>query len=832
MQKQKKVKNELHIERFNTTIDCGLSAVQVEQRKKEKLVNNTKQRTSKSYFRIFFDNIFTFFNFIWIAIFVALLWVKSYTNLFFMAVIITNTAIAIIQEIRSKRTVEKLSMITLPKSTVIRDGKEVEVSSDEIVLDDILVLTVGNQIPTDSIILSGKVEVNESLLTGESKPVKKVENAELFAGSFITSGKCYARANKIGKESYVQSLATAAKKFKQPNSNLFKDLNKIIKWIGIFILPVGALTFVNCYLWTDGVSLAQSIEKTCGSLIGMIPSGMFLLISVALAVGVIKLAQKRTLVQDIYSIEMLARSNVLCLDKTGTITDGTMTVKKVITFENETEENVKCAISAVLSAQNTENNTSKALLKYFGKDCGYKTAYNIPFSSDRKYTATSFEKIGTYAFGASEYLKAKMTDEMQEEIKKATADGYRVLVLATSKKIMTKDELPTDLVATAIILIEDTIREDAIETIKWFKENSVQIKIISGDDPATVSTIAKRVGVDGCEDYINLEGMTIEEVKNIADKYTVFGRVSPEQKHAIIQQLKKNNVVAMTGDGVNDTLALKEADCSIAMADGSEVARNISHLVLLDSKFSSLPTVVEEGRRVINNVQKSSTLFLMKTVLIILLSLILLCAQIPYIFEPKNMFLMELFTIGMPSFFLALLPNKNLIQGDFIPYVLKKSLPYGLLLLFNVLVAVVLQQTGCLLPSEAVSLATISMITCGYLNLISLCIPFNKFKVLICVFSLVGACVASIIMPTFFGLIDVSASVLKIILVLTLFTAILHIWGNIISRIFKKYKGKKKSWLLKKLRLKIIGIIPIWSWNFLLTSMLFWAKTHKEKPTF
>ena len=364
--------------------------------------------------------------------------------------------------------------------------------------------------------------------------------------------------------------------------------------------------------------------------------------------------------------------------------------------------------------------------------------------------------------------------------------------MASSKKIMTKDELPTDLVATAIVLIEDTIREDAIETIKWFKENSVQIKIISGDDPATVSTIAKRVGVDRCEDYINLEGMTIEEVKNIADKYTVFGRVSPEQKHAIIQQLKKNNVVAMTGDGVNDTLALKEADCSIAMADGSEVARNISHLVLLDSKFSSLPTVVEEGRRVINNVQKSSTLFLMKTVMVILLSLILLCAQIPYIFEPKNMFLMELFTVGIPSFFLALLPNKNLIQGDFIPYVLKKSLPYGIFLLLNILVAVVLQATDCLLPSEAVTLATVSMIVCGYLNLISLCIPFNKIKTLICSLCLIGIFVAGAIMPDFFGLIDLSFNVVKLTIVLGIATAILHVWLKIFSRIYKNRKGNKK----------------------------------------
>lgn len=787
----KKKRENIHIERFEPSLEQGLSNEQVNQRIKEKLINNTKQKTSKSYLKIFIENIFTYFNMIWLVIFVALLLVKSYINLLFIVVILLNTSIAIFQEIRSKRTVEKLSMITLPKSNVIRNGQQIEINSDQIVLDDIICLEVGNQIPTDSIVLSGSVEVNESLLTGESRPIKKQKGEQLFAGSFITSGKCFARADKIGKESYIQSIAASAKKFKQPNSNLFRDLNKIIKWIGIFIIPIGALTFINSYYWSGPSTLQKAVEVTCGSLTGMIPAGMFLLISVALAVGVIKLAQKRTLVQDIYSIEMLARSNVLCLDKTGTITDGTMAVKSTKMY-NAKEEEIKNLISNVLAAQDTANSTSKALVNYFGNTSDMKVCYNIPFSSDRKFTATCFEGFGTCVFGASEYIKAKISEEILQDIKLATSQGYRVLVVATSNKIISKDELPNDLVANAIIIIEDTIRKDAVETINWFKENGVEIKIISGDDPETVSSIAKRVGVRNAEQFINLEGMSIEEVKKVAKKYTVFGRVTPEQKHAIIQQLKLKNVVAMTGDGVNDTLALKEADCSIAMADGSEVARNISHLVLLDSQFSTLPMVVEEGRRVINNVQKSSTLFLMKTVMIILLSVILLALRVKYIFEPKNMFLLEFFVIGLPSFFLALQPNKKLIQGDFIPYVLKRSLPYGLLLLFNVLAVVVLQETNCMLASEAVTAATIAMTVCGFLNLVSLCMPFTKIKTAVCTLSLAGIICGTVFLPMFIGLIDISATVLKVCLVLFLISLLAHIIAINITILHHRKKANKK----------------------------------------
>ena len=798
MRKLNKNENQI-VERFNPDIKNGLSSMQVENRQKLNLVNNTKQKTSKSYLRIFVDNIFTFFNMLWLAIFITLLVVKSYENLLFIVVIFFNTAIAIFQEIRSKRTVEKLSLITAPKTTVVRDGQEKEIYANEIVLDDIIVLSSGNQIPSDCMLLDGTIEVNESLLTGESKAIKKEKGSNLLAGSFLTSGKCYAKVEKVGNDNYIQSLAKAAKSFKQPNSNLFKDLNKIIKGIGLFIIPIGALVFCNNYFWAKTASgtpassvgnFAEAISSTCGSLVGMIPAGMFLLISVALTVGVIKLSEKKTLVQDIYSIEMLARSNVLCLDKTGTITDGTMTVKQLKCY-NCDESEISNSIANMMAVQPTQNSTSRALLNYFEKTTDYNLVSNIPFSSDRKYTATSFENHGTFVIGANEYIKAKISEEMKQEIALASSSGYRVLVVATSKENIKNEKLPENLTVVAIILIEDTIRKDAIETINWFKNNNVEIKIISGDDPQTVSYIASRVGVENSEKFINLEGVSIEDVKKLAKQYTVFGRVSPEQKHAIIQSLKETNVVAMTGDGVNDTLALKEADCSIAMADGSEVARNISHLVLLNSNFSSLPTVVEEGRKVINNVQKSSTLFFMKTVLAILLSVFCVAIQIKYPFYPKNMFLLEMFVIGVPSFFLALQPNKDLIKSGFIGYVLKRGIPYGLVIFFNVITITLLWKFNIISPEENQTLTTIMLTVSGFLNLACLCFPYTKYKLAIVCFSAVCLVGASFLLPNFFGFGKITDYVIKISLILSLLTLVVHLIGLNI-KINKNLKKRKQ----------------------------------------
>lgn len=784
--KRKRQSDEEIIERFEPEIDEGLTLLQVKQREKQGLSNKFKQKSSKSVFRILFDNICTFFNLIWLIIFIALISVESYQNLLFVIVVCLNTIIAVVQEIKAKITVEKLKMITTPKITAIREGKQEQIYSSKIVLDDILKLSVGNQIPADCVLIEGHVEVNESLLTGESKAIKKKIGDTLLGGSFITSGLCYVRVNKVGKDCYIQTIASQAKKFKSPSSNLFKDLNAIIKYIGIMIIPVGILMFFNNY-FSSGKNINVTIVKTCGSLIGMIPAGMFLLITIALAVGVIKLAQKKTLVQDIYSIEMLARTNILCLDKTGTITDGTMQVKEVLMLD-KTEFDFEEVMGNFLSCQDVHNATSRAFVEHFGCVKTLKMCSKIEFSSERKFSAVCFENVGTIAMGAPEFLGVKLSKSILSKIKKRAINGERVLLVVHSKKTIENDKL-IDVKPIALVVIEDHIRPDAIETIEWFKNNNVEIKIISGDAPTTVSAIAKRVGVENADKTISLEGMSLEEVEKIASKFTVFGRVSPEQKHMLIKSLKKaGNVVAMTGDGVNDTLALKEADCSISMADGSDVARSLSHLVLLNSKFSSLPAVVKEGRQVVNNVQQSSTLYLMKTFFTITLSLISLITLSAYPFQPSQLYLLELFVIGLPSIILALQPNDKIIKGNFIMQVLKNSIPYGSLLLFNVLVVMIIKNFVYLNVEEYATLSTLVLTTIGFLNLTRLCFPFNKLRLSCLGISFILILMSAALIPGLFGFYQFSLNVILIYLVLTILSSLILIFVPLIrSKIISKH---------------------------------------------
>ncbi|MBQ7885017.1 MAG: HAD-IC family P-type ATPase [Clostridia bacterium] len=795
----KKRKN-LEVVRYNTEPTTGLTRQQVEERKLLGLVNKTKQNSGKSFFTIFVQNICTFFNLIWAVVIVALLAVESYNDLFFIIVIVLNTTIAIIQEIKAKVTVEKLSYVTAPKLTVIRDGKEEKILATKLCLDDIVKLSIGNQIPTDCILLSGKVEMNESMLTGESQAVKKQEGDTLFAGSYIISGGCFARVDKVGTDSYIQTVATQAKKFKSPQSNLFKDINNLIKYIGIIIIPVAGIMFVNNY-FSYGRDLSVAIIKTCGSVTGMVPAGMFLLITIALSLGVIKLGKKKTLVQDIYSIEMLARTNVLCLDKTGTITDGTMRVCEHINLKQVPNITNEMAISNILNAQHSSNQTSNAMLLYYKKENSLFVTQNIEFSSKRKFTATSFDGVGTFAMGAPEFLHVgTLNPEIENLMISKMKDGKRVLLLAHSPQQIVKDELPYYMEPMAIIVLEDHIRDDAIETIKWFKNNDVQIKIISGDNPYTVANIAKRVGIENADACISLEGMSLKEVQKIAGEFTVFGRVSPEQKHALIKALKTaGNTVAMTGDGVNDSLALKEADCSIAMADGSEVARNLSNIVLLDSKFSSLPAVVKEGRQVINNVQQSSTLFLMKTVFTILLSLTTILTRSQYPFSPSQLLLLEMFIIGLPSVILAIQPNDKLIKGDFTTQVLKRALPNGLLMFFNILIVIALNNIGLLNPEEYTSISTLVLLGTGFVNLVYLCVPFNTLR-LICVgLSAVCVTVASFTLGQFFGITSGSLIVVLIFIILVGISIPLHIYIPKLSDfIFEKLKQLEAKTKQKK----------------------------------
>lgn len=785
--------------RFETDIVTGLNNEQIEQRKKANLINKTKVKSSKSYGAIFAKNIFTFFNMLWAIIAAALIAVGSYSDLIFIFVIIANTAIAIIQEIRAKITIEKLSIVTTPLIKTLRNGEIVEIPSDQLLLDDVIILSNGSQIPSDCKILEGKVEVNESLLTGESNPIEKSTDAMLLSGSFIVTGQCYARVDKIGKDNYIYQMAKKAKEFKAPQSNLFKDLNRLIKYIGIALVPIGILTFLKEYA-QEGSTIKDQITNTSGALTSMIPAGMFLLVTLALAIGVIKLAKKKTLVKDLYSIEMLARTNVLCLDKTGTITDGTMRVIDFMTYTKKRKSSIKKILSNILNVQTTINATSSAMIKEFGRGNDYTALNIVEFSSERKYSITQLSNHNIYFLGAATRIGCYLSQEQLDYIKEQQEKGLRVLALAEQEggkfdKKMTGENS----VLLALIIIEEHIREDAVETIQWFKDNGVNIKIISGDDPSTVSKIAERVGVENSDKYISLENFSLKEVEQMADQFTVFGRVTPEQKYTIIKALKnKGNVVAMTGDGVNDTLALKEADCSIAMADGSEVARSISKLVLLESNFSSLPSVVKEGRQVINNVQNSSSLFLMKTFFAITLTIITLFVQLPYPFKPSMMLLLEAFVIGIPSFLLTFEPNTKPIRGNFIPQVLKRSLPRALLMLLNVLIVMILyysQSIQTLTFDEYRTLCVLLLTYTGLLNLSTLCFPLTLIRGITLAISFVCITGTLLGIPSLFSVTSNSFAV-----IVTFFAIIL---ASIIVIALIKLNKKK----IDKLRDKVISIL-------------------------
>ena len=789
MKKQK----DIIIQRFEPDIFNGLNNEQVLSRKKDKLVNKSKIKSSKTYLGIFISNTFTYFNLIWAIIIFAYIYVGSYNNLLFVIVIVLNTLIAIIQECKAKITVEKLSLITAPKTEVLREGEMHKISSTEIVLDDVITLNVGNQVPADCILLSGSVEMNESLLTGESNAIKKKIGDELLAGSFVVAGTCNARVNKIGTDSYIQTIAKESKKYKRPTSNLFKDLNTIIKYIGIAIIPIAIILYLNNM--SSSNDFVTTVTKTCGALTGMIPAGMFLLVTVALSVGVVKLSKKKTLVQDLYSIEMLARADVLCLDKTGTITDGTMQVTMVETLfdlnkldalnnvseisisENENNEISKNSeidannyelskiMPSYLSAHPAGNTTSQALIKYFGNFGVLKPDKIIPFSSERKHSAVYFEKVGSFFLGAPEFVCKNIDKDIQAKIQTLNENSQRVLMLSYSEEeFFEEDEtIYNKLKPYAIISIEDHIREDAIETINWFKSNDVKIKIISGDNPSTVSAIARRVGVEDSEFCVSLEGVSLQDIPQIAERFTIFGRVSPEQKHMLIKSLKnKGHIVAMTGDGVNDTLALREADCSVAMADGSDVARNISHLVLMDSKFSSLPSVVREGRQVINNIQKSSTLFLMKTFFSFLIAFFVILLHATYPFESVQLLLIEIFVIGIPSFFFALEPNNEKIKGDFIPSVLKRAIPSALLLFVNVGIVIILKNFNVIDQLEFETLTVLMLTFTGLLNLFRLAYPYTPLRAFTVILSIICIISAVLIIPEFFGMYVFNETVLLV----------------------------------------------------------------------
>ncbi len=729
--RDKKKKEAPEIERF-VAGKAGLTSEQVALRVSQGLTNHIDNKNTKTYKRIFFSNIFTFFNLLCFVVAGALIYVRAWTNLLFLGVTFANMFIGIYQEIKAKKTIEKITLVTAPTARVIRDKKPIDIPVSEVVLDDIVEFSLGKQVCADSVIIDGEVEVNESLLTGESVPIKKKKGDIILSGSFIASGKCLARCDRVGNSSYTAELAAKAKAYARPKSELLHSLQFTIKCIGVIIVPLAILMFYNNMSVFGGElsnmdDVTNIIKRTAGSIIGMIPSGMFLLTSLALATGVVKLAKKRTLVQDLYSIEMLARADVLCLDKTGTITDGTMKVNNVVQLNSDYAPHLNDIIGSMLTALDDNNQTSRALATHFGYSKEYTAKEILPFSSSRKLSAVTFKNGDTFAFGAPEFVYRGKDPNIDKQVKAFAQKGFRVLLLVKCKGIV-KDKLSLEREPIAIIVIQDHIREDAFETISWFKENNVEIKIISGDNPITVSEVSKRVGVENADKFISLEGLSEQQVIDASTKYTVFGRVSPEQKCILVKALKsKGHKVAMTGDGVNDILALKEADCSIAMASGSEATRNVSHLVLLDSNFSSMPSVVAEGRRVVNNVQKSSSLFLMKTLFFIFTGLFCCIVKTATPFNTMQMMLLEVFVIGLPSFFLALQPNKDKIKGNFMRNLISKSLPGAIIFTLNVIACYIFDQVVGT-NGQFITMSALIVTFSGLLVLYYTCQPFDVYR--------------------------------------------------------------------------------------------------------
>ena len=674
------------VERFDPSPDAGLTDEQVQLRFSQFLFNDVNKKYSKSYASIFVGNICTFFNLLCLIVALALIYAGAPLSQFlFVAIFAANLFIGIIQEILAKKQIDRLSVLISATAKVMRNGIRTEIGVRDIVLDDIILLEAGQQIPADCILLDGIAEVNESLLTGESVPVKKAPGETLYAGSFVASGSCRVRADRVGKATYLNSLTSRAKKYKKPKSEIMNSIRLFIRVIGVLIpFVAAAMFFIN---WrATGSDMSLTIQFTGAVIIGMIPSGLLLLTTFAMAIGVMRLAKKQTLVQDLYSLEMLARVNVLCLDKTGTITDGRMTVNDVMILNNFVENPLEEVMGSILGALDDNNQTSIALYNRFGHSTALQATATVPFSSKRKLSAVTFGEAGTFAMGAPEFVLRPMPPKIDKIVKQYAAAGLRVLLLAYSPSPITGGKLPSLFRPAAIITLADNIRPDAADTIKWFRENDVDIRIISGDNPVTVAEVARRVGVKGADKYISLDGLTEPEVENVAGQYTVFGRVTPEQKAVLVRTLKKQgNTVAMTGDGVNDILALKEADCAVSVASGSEAARNVSHLVLMDNNFLNLPSVVYEGRRVINNIKSSASLYIMKTLFTVLLAAFCFILGTQYFFTTNNMLLFEMLVTALPSMVLALQPNGERVKGKFIPFVLSRSIPGSVTLILCVL---------------------------------------------------------------------------------------------------------------------------------------------------
>lgn len=751
----------------------GLTDEEVRQRVEEGLTNRADISTDKTTKEIVISNVFTYFNLIFLVITILLIMVGSFRNLTFLPIIIGNTVIGIVQEIRAKKTLEKMSLLNAPHADVIRNGSVKQISTEKLVKDDVILLTAGKQICADAVVISGNIQVNESLLTGEADEVEKTEGSTLMSGSFVVSGECYARLEKVGNESYISKLSLEAKSMGgKEQSEMIRSINLIVKWVGIVIIPIGLILFWQSH-FVNGESITKSVTSTVAAIIGMIPEGLYLLTTVALALSTMKLARKKVLLHDMKSIETLARVDVLCVDKTGTITEPDMKLKEIFLCKNSGADGTQTALtldelkSLILDYANAsvDNNATMLALKAYAAEALtnntsalHRTAVSQQaFSSSLKYGSVTFSD-GTYLLGAPEFIMHDDFARIEEEIIPYADKGDRVLLFARYNGENVENGINGSVTPLGFVALANPIRANAVKTFEYFKSQGVAIKVISGDNPRTVSRIAIQAGIESAESFVDAATLDTEDkIADAVNKYTVFGRVTPKQKKQLVKALQaKDHTVAMTGDGVNDILAMKDADCSVAMASGSEAAAQAAQVVLLDSDFAHMPDVVYEGRRVVNNIQRSASLFLVKNIFSLLLSLFSVILMVTYPLEPAQVSLISMFTIGVPGFLLALEQNKDRIKGHFITNVMLKALPGGLTDVIAVGALVVCGEVFCISDASIGTIATLVLSVVGFMILFKISEPLNGMKYAVIIGNIAGLVFSGFFLKKLFALTDLS----------------------------------------------------------------------------
>ena len=791
------------VARIETTADTGLTQAQVKERMEKGWSNAPVDSPSKTTKEIIISNVFTYFNLIFLVIAVLLLLVAAFRDLTFLPVIICNTLIGIIQEIRSKKVLDKLSVLNAPKATVMREGKLQTIPAEKAVLDDVVKFQAGNQICADATVIDGEVQVNESLLTGESDEITKKPGDTLMSGSFVVSGSCLGRLEQVGADSYISKLTLEAKATKEgEQSEMIRSLDKLVQIVGFLIIPIGIVLFGQQYLLGDS-SIKTSMQAMVAAIIGMIPEGLYLLASVALVVSVMRLATKKVLVHDMKCIETLARVNVLCVDKTGTITENTMKVHDVVSLEPYEKEELpplKELLGDFAHAMSKDNITMAAMQEYFTQGSGQVATSVTSFSSAFKYSSVTFHTT-SYVLGAPEFVLRDDYEIYKETIESYGSEGYRVLVFGRYEGTPDGKALTEAVVPYGLVLLANPIRKEAWETFQYFADQGVDIKVISGDNPVTVSKVASQAGIANADNYIDASQLkTPDDIKRAVLKYTVFGRVTPDQKRQFVRALKEaGKTVAMTGDGVNDVLALKDADCSIAMASGSDAAAQASQLVLLESNFSCMPSVVLEGRRVVNNIERSASLFLVKNIFSFLLSLFSMAFMITYPLEPSQISMVAMFTIGIPAFLLAMEPNKKMIEGHFLTNVLLKALPAGLTDVLIVGFLTVFGQTFGMSNEEISTAATLLLAIVGLMILFKISKPMNVFRWIVWSAMVAGLLFCVIFLKNLFGIGVMTRKCCMTLIVFAVATEpLLRYISQIVAGIRKRVLRRREKRLDKK----------------------------------